>query len=687
MPARGVSVLVTSVRDAITKDVGGSRGSSWGPVWSPDSRWLAFYSDRDGAARLWLWDVHTGALRRASDAIIHVFFEWEVPEWTSDSKRILVKLLPAGVTLSQSRALAGDSPPPIPTRSSNAPGVTAKVFTSAATAPGTSTSAEFDHSPSFFNASSADLAFITASSGVVERVVRAARVMSHHISPDGSRIAFSTRQPDDGRGGVSWGLYDLWVVDKSGDNQRLLVPHVPHSFWPGFSWSASGRFIAVAPADSGVLVVDPTAGAAPRRVGAPRNFGSDFRAPLWMGDSAIATLSGDTLWRIRVTDASAVPVASGIGQRWSIALPITAERTSSSGLLGMLFLDRTTRRMGLQRIDLRTGATEVQFEDAVQITDIPPQLGSTPSGDAIAFVMESSTHPADVWVVEGTAAPRRVSDLNPLITRHALGSSRLITWRGANGEKLGGALLLPTGYREGHRYPLIVQVYGGSRLSNEVNAFGLVWTERFEQLLATRGYAVLEPDTPLRVGTPLTDLASTVLPGVEQVIDMGIADSSRIGLMGHSYGGYSALALLVQSHRFKAAVISGGFSNLFAQYTALREDGVSIGWTQGERGGQLRTDGTAWEVRDRYIDNSPFFKLDRVSAAVLLLHGGADQTVFPEQAASTYSALRRLGKTVTYVRYDGEDHYPGTWSTANLTDYWNRIFDWFARHLGSSAPK
>jgi dipeptidyl aminopeptidase/acylaminoacyl peptidase len=63
------------------------------------------------------------------------------------------------------------------------------------------------------------------------------------------------------------------------------------------------------------------------------------------------------------------------------------------------------------------------------------------------------------------------------------------------------------------------------------------------QMLATRGDAVLKPDTPIRAGRVMRDLLAAVMPGVDRVVVLGIADPDRLGVMGHSFGGFSTLAL------------------------------------------------------------------------------------------------------------------------------------------------
>jgi dipeptidyl aminopeptidase/acylaminoacyl peptidase len=93
--------------------------------------------------------------------------------------------------------------------------------------------------------------------------------------------------------------------------------------------------------------------------------------------------------------------------------------------------------------------------------------------------------------------------------------------------------------------------------------------------------------------------------------------------------------------------------------------------------------GTPWQLRDRFFDNSPLFLFDRVTTPVLIVHGGLDR---PEFADEAFVALRRLGKEVTYARYEGEEHWQGAWGQANVVDYWNRVIDWFDSHLGS-APR
>src|SRR5260370_14965156 len=140
------------------------------------------------------------------------------------------------------------------------------------------------------------------------------------------------------------------------------------------------------------------------------------------------------------------------------------------------------------------------------------------------------------------------------------------------------------------------------------------------QLLATRGYAVLFPDSRISVGTPMTDLVKTVLPGVNKAIELGVADPEKLGLMGQSYGGYSTLALIVQTTRFKAALRVAGPSNLVSLYVEMDENGTpgAIGVLQD---GQGMMRGTPWEVRDRYIENSPLFYLDRVQSPLLIVQG------------------------------------------------------------------
>src|SRR5262249_44693679 len=151
-----------------------------------------------------------------------------------------------------------------------------------------------------------------------------------------------------------------------------------------------------------------------------------------------------------------------------------------------------------------------------------------------------------------------------------------VEWRSIDGAVMHGALIYPAGYEAGKSYPLIVKVYGGSEISNDLNRFGYA-VAPFEnlQIFATRGYAILLADSQVNVGSPMVDLMKTVMPGINKVVEMGVADPDRIGVTGHSYGGYSTLSLLVQSPRFKAAVMRAGMGDLIGGYGQLSPDGTN----------------------------------------------------------------------------------------------------------------
>jgi dipeptidyl aminopeptidase/acylaminoacyl peptidase len=182
----------------------------------------------------------------------------------------------------------------------------------------------------------------------------------------------------------------------------------------------------------------------------------------------------------------------------------------------------------------------------------------------------------------------------------------------------------------------------------------------------------------------MQDILKTVMPGVDTVVSLGIADPDRLGVMGHSYCGYSTLALIVQTTRFRAAIDSAGISDLVSDYGYMDKTGAesSVGWAET---GQGRMGGTPRQYRARYFENSPVFYLDQVKTPLLLVHGELDRAVPCQQAEEVFIGLRRLGKEVVYAKYTGEEHWPGTWSPANITDYWNRVIEWFDRHLQPSG--
>ena len=359
---------------------------------------------------------------------------------------------------------------------------------------------------------------------------------------------------------------------------------------------------------------------------------------------------------------------------------------SPDGGRSLLFMtfDKKSKQSGFYRVDLQNGQATKLLEkhqcyacvNTLQVTAIAPD------GKQLAYFSADAAHDTDLWLTDAQFhVQRRLTHLNPQFDRYQMGSARLIEWHSLDGEKLQGALLLPAGYEEGKQYPLIVYVYGGSTLSDHVDHFGMGDGGPFNmQLFATRGYAVLLPDAPLKLATPMTDLAKTVLPGVDKVIELGIADPNRLGVLGHSYGGYSALSLIVQTKRFKAAMAADGYADQVGAYGQMDKDGSAFGTSVAEQGQGLMG-GTPWEFGSRYIENSPITYLDRVETRLLIVHGAQDTQVHPSLSEQVFVGLRRLGKEVVYVKYEGEGHSPLDWSYANQLDYTQRMLDWFDQHL------
>jgi dipeptidyl aminopeptidase/acylaminoacyl peptidase len=349
--------------------------------------------------------------------------------------------------------------------------------------------------------------------------------------------------------------------------------------------------------------------------------------------------------------------------------------------------DDSTKQSGFSTIDLETGEVQPLFEQDKEIRRAALVTGF-PSGDIFYYVSQDTSHPPDIWGlrVSPNAAPQRITRINAPLDQYAMGESQLIEWVSSDGARLRGALLLPAGYRKGQRYPLLVNVYGGSMLSERKNLFGFAANTNVsnQQIWATRGYAVLLPDTPLRVGTPMLDLAKTVLPAVDKVIEMGIADPERLGVWGASYGGYSTLALLVQTGRFKAAAIDSGFANLLSLYGWMPDRSNEPSWQDWAEISQGRMGGSPWQYRERYLENSPVLYLDRVQTPLLIIQGAKDAGAKDFYSNEIFMNLQRLGKETTYLKYPKGGHTVSSFTYSAQMDALERMVSWFDSHLKNS---
>jgi dipeptidyl aminopeptidase/acylaminoacyl peptidase len=695
--ALGCDVWLTNIRTGESKNLTQGQGTSWAPVWSPDGRSLAFCSDRDGQARVWLWERDTGKLRPVCDAVVRPLFGFEVVRWSPDGKHLLMKLLPEDLSVESAADLIS-GPPPRPTGERGKSGVTVTVYRSpAATGAAATRQPESHTGASWTNRYLADLALIDVASGEVRRLARRHKPLGFWFSPDGRQVAFTSFL---GIKGVAsqQPLYDLHVIRLSDGADRVVAARLPLDYGITVSWSPDGKrlaYVTAGPNSGGECYSVAADGGEPVRLGTGRHppFDGDYRPPLWDAEGRwLYVLGGGALWKVsaggdaptRVTrDWARKPLeilTAGPGRVWS---------PDGGRSVVVAARDEDTKEVGFYRVDLATGRPTPLWEGQQSFSGGALfTCRVTPDGKAVVYAAEDARHPADLWVADADfRSRRRLTRINPHLERYALGDSRLVRWRGLDGEVLRGALLLPAGHREGRRYPMVVKVYAGADLSNSVSRFGLSGTGvENMQLLASRGYAVLLPDSAAPRGHPMFGVLKTVMPGVDRVVQMGIADPERLGVMGHSYGGYSTLALLVQTTRFKAAVVSAGIGDLVSEYGQLGRDGDSfgIGWAEEGQGGM---GGPPWQHPQRYLENSPVFYLDRVTTPVLLIHGALDEAVPAAQAAEVFVGLRRLGKEVVYARYEGEEHWQGTWGRANVEDYWSRVVEWFDSHLGPRGAK
>jgi dipeptidyl aminopeptidase/acylaminoacyl peptidase len=279
---------------------------------------------------------------------------------------------------------------------------------------------------------------------------------------------------------------------------------------------------------------------------------------------------------------------------------------------------------------------------------------------------------------------RKVSDVNPQKSQLLWGTAELVSFKNLDGVPLQATLYKPENFDPHKKYPMMVYIY--ERLTQNLNRFVNPAPGHNINLsyYVSNGYLVLEPDIVYTTGYPGQSALKCVLPAIQAVVDRGIVEENAIGIQGHSWGGYQIAYMVTQTNRFRAAEAGAPVADMISAYDGIRWGTGITRQFQYERT-QSRIGGSIWQYPTRFIENSPIFWADRVQTPVLILQNDGDDAVPWYQGLEYFLALRRLGKEVYLVNYNGQPH--GLRNRADQKDFTIRLQQYFDHYLkGAPAP-
>jgi dipeptidyl aminopeptidase/acylaminoacyl peptidase len=334
-----------------------------------------------------------------------------------------------------------------------------------------------------------------------------------------------------------------------------------------------------------------------------------------------------------------------------------------------------TKKSGYARLT----ADEKVAQRLVWLDKRVDRLTRAQNANVLAYAVQAFDDSPDYFVSSSElASARQVSATNPFQENYAWGRSELIEYKSARGERLQGALYYPAGYTPGRQYPMVVYMY--ERLSDGLHAYSSP-SDRAPYnagAFTSRGYFFFQPDIVFRPRDPGLSVVDCVLPAVKAVLAKGAVDPGRVGITGHSWGGFDTTFLATHTTTFAAAVAGAPITNLVSNY-GNHHWSQGIAETDHIETGQQRMEVPIYDDLQAYIRNSAVFGVHAMKTPLLVAFGENDGTVHWHQGVELYNIARRAGRPVVLLAYANEDH--SLRRRANQQDYHRRIFEWFGHYL------
>lgn len=407
------------------------------------------------------------------------------------------------------------------------------------------------------------------------------------------------------------------------------------------------------------------------------------------GDKTVVLYDQFDVWEVKPDGTGARMITGGEGRKQHLSFryrpPFDVEQPRTVITTKPILLNATnddTKATGLYRVNYAGGVPE-------KIVMMDKRMGPVTKAkhaDVVVFTEQTFGEFPDLWVTDTTfASPKKVSNVNPQQADYVFGKAENITYINGDGKPLKAMLIKPENFDPNKKYPLMVYIY--EELTNGLHSYVApnVGTSVNIQRYVSNGYIVLQPDIIYETGYPGPSAMKCVIPAINTVVAQGYIDPKRIGIQGHSWGGYQITYMITQTNIFRAVEAGASVVNMTSAYGGIRWGTGMVREFQYEKT-QSRIGASPWDAPLQFIENSPLFWIERINTPYLTIHNDADDAVPWYQGIEFNTAMRRLGKEAYMFTFNGEAH--GLRSRDNMK-YWTVHMDEFFDHylLGKARPE
>jgi len=414
----------------------------------------------------------------------------------------------------------------------------------------------------------------------------------------------------------------------------------------------------------------------------------------WIKDKEQVLLYDEhDVWMVDLT-AKMPPrcITNGYGRKHNIKFWLGADYSSDPMTLSekiiLIAFNRDTKDNGFFEKKLNDSGDPEELTMGPHLI-FAPEIGSvftfkpvkSTKADVYIVRKESATEFPNYYVTEDFKKFLPISDFHPERKYNWL-TTELITWNASDGNRLQGVLYKPENFDPQKKYPVIFHYY--EKLSSQLNMYHfprLCDGEMNIPYFVSNGYLVLTPDIHYRIGEPGESALNSVISAARHLAEYPWVDKFRMGLQGHSFGGYETNYIITRTDLFAAACSAAGASDLIGMFGGVI-DGPGASNNSYYELDQGRMGGSLWSSPDLYIKNSPVFGAEKVTTPLLMMNNKADGAVPFSQGVEFFTALRRFHKKVWMLQYDEGGHQV---AGSEAVDFTKRMIQFFDHYL-KKAP-